>query len=179
SLLRCLLAQCGSTVPIRAPGSKSLMKSATKERLFWWATVPALIAVIATLAVLQYRWSAQVSAATRAQMQANLRTSLMGFRTDLAKELGALCIEVRSATANADGLRPADLSQPIRHWQQTAAHPALVAQVYLWRNSGKAPLLRVDSGRSQLEEVSWPSDFDPLRSRLQEMSSPGGPKHHH
>src|SRR5262245_56687302 len=131
------------------------MKSATKERLFWWAVVPALVAVLATLAVLQYRWSAQVSASTRAQMQDNLHRSLVGFRLDLARELSAVCVEIRSATANVDVLRPADLSQPIKHWQQTAAHPALVAQVYLWRNSGDAGLLRLDTVRDQVEPAKW------------------------
>lgn len=147
------------------------MKSVTKERLFWWATVPALVAVLATLAVLQYRWSAQVSAATREQMQTNLQTSLMLFRQDLARELGAICLEVRSGAAGAEGLRPADFSQAVKHWQQTTPHPALVEQVYLWRNSDNASLLRVDTSRDQLEAVSWPADFDRLKQRLQEMVS--------
>src|SRR5262249_46595357 len=117
------------------------MKSATKERFFWWVAGPALVAVLATLAVLQYRWTRQVSAATRAQMQSNVNTSLTLFRQDMARELGAVCLEIRSNTAGAETLRAADLSQAIKHWQQTAAHPALVVQVYVWRNSDKASLL--------------------------------------
>src|SRR5262249_40504368 len=139
------------------------MKSATKERFFWWVAVPALVAVLATLAVLQYRWSAKVSDATRDQMQSNLNTSLRLFRQDLARELGAVCLEIRSGTAGAEGLRSEDFSQAIKHWQQTAAHPGLVAQVYVWRNSDTGSLLRLDTSRDQLEASSWPSDFDRLK----------------
>jgi signal transduction histidine kinase len=148
------------------------MKSATKERFFWWVLVPALVAVLATLAVLQYRWSAQVSAATRAQMQSNVNTSLTLFRQDMSRELGAVCLEIRSSTAGVETLRPADLSQAIKHWQQTAAHPALVAQVYVWRDSDKASLLHLDTSRDQLESVDWPSDFDRLKQRLKDMVPP-------
>lgn len=150
----------------------SIMRSTGKERLFWWVSVPALAAVLIALAVLQYRWSEQVSAATRAQMQSGLQTSMMGFRQDLARELGAVCLELRSAAGESGSVRPAEFRQQFRHWQQTAAHPALVEQVYLWRNSGRdAPLLRLDPAHDQLESSSWPSGFDPLRQRLEETSS--------
>jgi len=148
------------------------MKPATKERLFWWVAVPALVAVLATLAVLQYRGSAQVSALTKAQMQSSLQSSLGLFRQDFSRELGAVCLEIRSGAAGPEGLRPADFSQAVKHWQQTAAHPALVAQVYIWSNSNNATLFRLDTSRDQLEETSWPAGFDRLKERLQEMDSP-------
>src|SRR5690349_25163816 len=68
----------------------------TKDRLLRWVAVPALAAVLVGLAMLQYRWSGQVSDATRAQMLGNLRVSLTGFRQDFARELGAVAVEVRS-----------------------------------------------------------------------------------
>lgn len=150
------------------------MKSMTKDRLFWWVAVPVLATVLAALAVLQYRWSEQVSAANRAQMQSGLQTSLMGFRLDLARELGAACVELRTAAGDSGSMRPADFNQQFRHWQQTAPHPALVQQVYLWRNSGAgdAPLLRLDLDRNQVETASWPQDFGRLQHALQMSSFP-------
>jgi signal transduction histidine kinase len=148
------------------------MKSMTKERLFWWLAVPVLAAVLAALAVLQYRWSEQVSAATRAQMQSGLLTSVMGFRQDLAREFGAVCLELRTAAGDSGRVRPADFNQQFRHWQQTAAHPALVQEVYLWQNSGNgdAPLLRLDLDHNQVETASWPLDFERLRQHVLEIS---------
>jgi len=76
------------------------MKSAMKERLLMWVAVPALAAVWFVLAVMQYKWSGQVSAATKAQMESSLQMSLLGFRLDFTRELGAVCLEVKSARMN-------------------------------------------------------------------------------
>src|SRR5690349_9255516 len=68
-----------------------------KQRLLLWLAVPVMAAVLVVLAIVQYRWSGQVSDATRAQMQASLQSSLMGFRMDMARELGAMCLELKAA----------------------------------------------------------------------------------
>jgi signal transduction histidine kinase len=142
------------------------MQPLKKERLFWWVTVPALVAVLATLAVLQYRWSKQISAATREQMQANLQRSLMGFREDLARELSAVALELRSAAADPANLRAADFSRQFRHWQTTAVHPGMVDQVYVWQPSPKDALLLLDSSHDQLVPAEWPATFDRLHQHL-------------
>ena len=146
------------------------MKSTLQERLFWWVGVPALAVVLVALGGLQYRWSDEVSDATRAQMQSGLHASLMGFRQDLARELGAACMELRP-TANESGrVQPADLSRQFQHWQQTAAHPSLVSQVYMWQSAGdSSPLLRLDPNQGKLERVAWPATFDALRQHLEAM----------
>ncbi len=148
------------------------MKPTNKERLFWWISMPVLGSVLAVLAVMQYRWSEQISAATKAQMQSGLQTAMLGFRQDLARELNAICLELRAAADDSDGLHPAQFSQQLQHWQQTAAHPALVEQVYLWRSTptGDGALLRLDSSRNQLENVAEPAGFDSLRHSLQQIS---------
>jgi signal transduction histidine kinase len=147
------------------------MKSTVQERLFWWVGVPALALVLVALGGLQYRWSGEVSDATRAQMQSGLQASMMGFRQDLARELGAACLELRPTGDDSGKLQPADLSRQFQHWQQTAAHPSLVAQVYVWQNSGaSSPLRRLDPNQSKLESVAWPSGFDPLRQHLETIS---------
>jgi signal transduction histidine kinase len=146
------------------------MKPATKERLFLWGAAPVLAAVLVLLAVLQYHWSGQVSEATRSQMQSNLHIALVGFRQDLARELAATGSEVRSEIGDSSQIDPADWSQQFHQWQTTAAHPTLVAHVYLWRNSGDAKLLRLDTARTQTDTVNWPEGFSHLHQRMQEMS---------
>jgi signal transduction histidine kinase len=152
---------------------KRSMPTMMQQRFFWWLAVPALTAVLIALAILQYRWSSQVSAATRSQMQASLESSLMGFRQDLARELGAVCLELRSAADDSGQVRVAEFSRQFLHWQQTAAHPGLVKQLYLWR-AGQTSLLHVDPTREDLEAAGWPEGWDRLRQRLSEMSLPIG-----
>src|ERR1700674_5830294 len=143
------------------------MKPVIKERLFLWGAAPVLAAVLVLLAVLQYHWSGEVSAATRAQMQSNLHIALMGFRQDLTREFTAACAEVRSEIGDSSRINPADWSQQFRSWQSTAAHPTLVSHVYLWRNAGDAQLLGLDTARAQTESVNWPDSFARLHERLQ------------
>ncbi len=84
-----------------------MIKPQIKERLLRWVAVPALAAVLAGLAVLQYRWSGQVSEATLAQMQSNLHISLMGFRQDFARELGSVAVEIRTVVDGSNAIQPA------------------------------------------------------------------------
>ena len=142
------------------------MQSLKKERVFWWVTVPALVAVLALLAVLQYRMSGQISAATREQMQSNLQTSLMGFRQDLQRELSAVALELRAATGDPTNIHAADLSRQLRHWQSTAMHPGLVEHVYVWERAPKDRLLELDSAHDQMAAIDWPATFDNMHQHL-------------
>src|SRR5215471_2211215 len=142
-----------------------------KDRLLLWLAVPALAAVLAGLAVLQYRWSAQVSEAAGAQMQSNLHISLMGFRQDFARELGSAAMEIRSVVSGSSAVKPVELKEQFHHWQQTTSHPNLVSYIYLWQDPLHEQPLRFDPARDQFEKVEWPAEFDQMKARLLEISS--------
>jgi signal transduction histidine kinase len=146
-----------------------------RERLLRWVAVPALAAVLAGLAVLQYRWSGQVSEATLAQMQSNLHISLMGFRQDFARELGAVAVEIRSIVDGSNTIKPAELKEQFHHWQQTAAHPNLVSHIYLWQDPAHQQPLRFDPGSDQFERAPWPVEFEQMQRRLLEISTANRP----
>lgn len=156
--------------------------------------MPALAGVLVFLAVLQYHWSQQVSDATREQMQSNLQTALTGFRLDLTHELGAACLEVRSAVRESANQNSTQFGERFQHWQQTATHPALVSQIFLWKNNpvqsnhpsqdnqGRLVRLFPVSEHNDKDAVSWPPELQRLQQRLQAMSQPtnrpgnGGPR---
>ncbi|HEY2114943.1 MAG TPA: HAMP domain-containing sensor histidine kinase, partial [Candidatus Angelobacter sp.] len=157
-------------------------KAQAKERLLRWVAIPAMTAVLVGLAVLQYRWSGQVSDATRAQMLANLHTSLMGFRQDFNHELAAAAVEIRTIadTSNAD---PTELNDQFHRLQQTAAHPNLVSHIYLWADPTHQQPLRFDPAAGKFERTAWPSEFDPMQQRLLEITTAhhppaAGPEEH-
>ncbi len=166
------------------------MRFAFKERVFSWATAILLVGILAALGALQYRWSFEVSEAATTRMQASLQASLMDYRQDLARELARVCLDLQEATPGTapDGKR---LAQKLRYWRQTASHPSLVSNVYLWNPPGegasaeifahgkenqaadqpatkKAPLLRLTDDR--LQAAAWPAGFVNLRDRLQAIS---------
>jgi signal transduction histidine kinase len=133
--------------------------------------VPALAAVLVGLAVLQYRWSVQVSDATRAQMLGNLRVSLAGFRQDFGRELGAVAVEVRSAVERAGSMKPADLNEQFHSLRQRTAHPNLVSHIYLWQDPAHQHPVRFDLAANQFERTAWPDEFNQMEQRLLEIGS--------
>ena len=156
-----------------------MSKIEIKEWLFRWIAVPALAAVLATLAVLQYRWSGQISTATRTQIQSNLETSLLGFRQDVGRELASPCLEIKAAMDAQTGTTPLQIKEQFRHWQQTATHLNLVQYIYVWEDPAHQQPLRFDPVRDQLERVVWPDEFGPLQEHLKQasmMMHPPGPR---
>jgi signal transduction histidine kinase len=153
------------------PWLELMAKPEIRERLFRWVAVPALAGVLALLAVLQYQWSGQVSAAAKEQMRSNLQVSLLGFRQDFARELGSAGVEIRSALDASATVNPAQFAEQFQHWQQTATHPNLVEHIYIWQDPEHELPLRFDPGKDQLEHTAWPAQFDALRQHLQEVSA--------
>jgi two-component system, OmpR family, sensor histidine kinase SenX3 len=145
------------------------MRLPSRERLVLTAVVFALAAVLLALALLQYRWSREVSAAASARMQANLQLSMVAFRQDLYRELAAVC-GVFQTTSEMSSVRSAERFE---EWSRTATHPQLVSNVFIWEGAGsrRAQLLHLDPARHRLEASSWPDRFLPLRDRLQAISS--------
>ena len=142
-----------------------------------------MAAVLVGLAVLQYRWSGQVSDATRAQMLANLHMSLMSFRQDFGHELGAVAVEIRTIADSPEASNPKELSEQFHRLQQTAAHPNLVSHIYLWADPTHQQPLRFDPASGQFERTAWPAEFDPMQQRLLEITTAhhppaGGPEAH-
>jgi signal transduction histidine kinase len=142
-----------------------------------------MVAVLAGLAVLQYRWSGQVSDATRAQMLANLHVSLSSFRQDFGRELGAVAVEIRTIADSRNAINPAELNEQFHRLQQAAAHPSLVSHIYLWADPTHQQPLRFDPASGQYERTAWPAEFDPMQQRLLEITTAhhppaGGPEGH-
>ncbi|MGB9121804.1 MAG: histidine kinase dimerization/phospho-acceptor domain-containing protein, partial [Candidatus Angelobacter sp.] len=145
-------------------------KAQARERLLRWVAIPAMAAVLVGLAVLQYRWSGQVSDATRSQMLANLHTSLMSFRQDFGRELGVTANEIRTI-ADISSTNPTELNEQFHRLQQTAAHPNLVSHIYLWADPTHQQPLRFDPANGQFERTAWPAEFDPMEQRLLEITT--------
>ena len=129
-----------------------------------------------------------MSDATREQMLANLHVSLMSFRQDFARELGAVAVEIRTIADSPEAINPAELNEQFHRLQQTAAHPNLVSHIYLWADPTRQQPLRFDPASSRFERTAWPAEFDPMQQRLLEITKAhhppvGGPEahegHHH
>ncbi len=149
------------------------MKPSFKERVLDWGVPLALGCVLVALAVLQYRWSGEISDAASTRMKASLDSAVMNFRQDLSRELGniALNMQVESDGQTLDDRRR--IAQNFARWQQTTSHSGLVANVFLWNGPGKDSdqLLRLIQSENRFEPTKWPASFAKLHIRLDKLSA--------
>ena len=141
------------------------------KNIRWYVLLLGLAAALIILAVLQYRSTRQLSDATSDQMRATLGASLMDLRRGLENELAQIS---RDLQPSLEDRRQDDLQQLARgfaEWQRTAAHPALVSNVFMWRfGEEDSEVLQLDMARGEFMPVEWPAQLAGLRAELQAMS---------
>src|SRR5579863_3254784 len=129
------------------------MKLPFKERVFLSVVIAGLAVVLVALAVLQYHWSQEVSAATSARLQANLDSSMLGWRDDFHRELTSVFapLQVNPMLPLRD--KAAQYTQQYQNWSQSSPHSNLVAHVFLLDAAGTehARLLQLNIANNQLE----------------------------
>src|SRR5579884_2368685 len=106
------------------------MKLPSKERVVSATVVFALATVLIVLAVVQYKWSEDVSQATSARLTANLQASLLNYRQDLYRELGSVALLLQ-AGPDTDAK---DYADRLQQWRRSSRYPTLVSNVYAWEN---------------------------------------------
>ncbi len=148
------------------------MKLPSKSNVLSSAVVLGLAAVLVTLAVLQYRWSGEVSDAASARMKASLQASMTSFRQELFREFSRLCLALQVNPDAAARARWNQYTQQYQSWSRTTAHPGLVAGIFLLEDAAgeHAHLLRLNTSTNQFEATEWPSNFERLPERLTAVS---------
>ena len=135
------------------------------------ALVVVLAAVLVLLAVLQYRWSLEISRAEQTRIAASLNNSVNEFRQAFYREL----VQVSTAFSNEPEAGGEDFwlgfAERYRDWTRTAARPDLVARVFVMRTDKPhaSGLLRLDpSNEGSLDPVAWPPELASLKHMIEE-----------
>src|ERR1035438_4758613 len=138
------------------------------------ALVAALATVLVLLAVLQYRWSLEISRAERTRIEASLNTSVNQFRQEFYRELTQVSTAFHSdPTAEPDDFW-SSYAERYQDWARTTTHPDLVPNVFVWQAGGRLRQLRPADG--EFEPVDWPASLAGLRGRVEdELRQPPGP----
>jgi signal transduction histidine kinase len=129
----------------------------------------ALLVLLPTLAVMQYRWVGQVSQADRERMQTHVRNAAMQFREALDGEIAraVLNLQVGAATAR-DGFSDR-YTDRYDAWLATSAHPQIVANVFLIDADGAQVQLRHWNQTTHVfEPAEWPDVLRPWQSQFQQ-----------
>ena len=125
----------------------------------------ALLVLLPTLAVLQYRWVGQVSAAEQERMQRNLRIAAIQFRDTFDAEVGRAFLALQAGPNTArDGGSEQYLDRR-EAWLDTAEFPDIVANVFIVDAQADAPRVRrFEPGTNSFVEVPWPASLEGWQS---------------
>jgi signal transduction histidine kinase len=153
------------------------MKFWKQKTWLMWLLVATMLVLLPLLAVLQYRWLGEVSAAEHERMQANLKTSAEQFCSDFDRELTVIYTQIQNL-AESDLQQPAnataDLLSPVfaarySHWATGNPKAKLISGVYRIGNDANGKLavavFNPDSWTFQLSD--WPEKLMPLRQRFE------------
>jgi signal transduction histidine kinase len=125
----------------------------------------ALLVLLPALAVLQYRWVGQVSVAERERMQRNLRNAAGQFRDTFEGELSRALFSLAVGPATAREGTSEQYSSRYDTWVNTAAHPQVVADIYLvdTETADELRLRRWNLETHTFDPTAWPGSLERLQ----------------
>ena len=150
----------------------------SKRSVVELAAILGMVAVVCTLAVLQYRWTGEISRSEQQRLKANLTTGVRGFDQEFSYDFERLC-----ETFEIDPeVPPASLENRILRqqidWERIASRPALVARVDIWKlEEGHGSFESFEAGEAGGEasgkrfvEAAWPERLGSLLPYLERQA---------
>jgi signal transduction histidine kinase len=137
----------------------------TFKTLLELTAVAAMIAVVFVLALLQYRWTGEISRTEQDRLKAALATSVRNFSQEFSYDFQRLCeameIDPEASPSDFEALTV----RQYQNWSKASAHPQLVADLYMWRTDDRrGPYLEhLDRRSNRFEQISWPAGLESLR----------------
>jgi signal transduction histidine kinase/type II secretory pathway pseudopilin PulG len=144
------------------------LRSFFKQSALSLGVLLALSVTLTLLAALQYRWSGEVSEAERDRLKRSLNAVARQFQREFHRELVRVCATFQTEPGGWSRASINEYIQRYKDWEQTATHPRLVANLFLWKlgGNGNSQLLRLNQASLQFEPAAWPPKFAELRERL-------------
>jgi len=149
------------------------------RRTLWQAAVGGvLVALLAGLGTLQYRWLGEVSTAERDRLRASLRTRATDFSRAFDREITRLYLAFHVESDEFDRDPAGRLSASYARAQQLSSEAGIagiVKDVFLVdaaRGGGPAVPQRLDPERRTLQAVAWPAVFDSWQARAASLLPP-------
>ena len=110
------------------------------RRISWLiVTAAVLLALLATLATLQYRWLGDVSEAERERMRTSLRARASDFAEAFDAELTRTYVAFHVDADRLDADAAGAIADAFARWQASTSAPAIVKAIYLFDGAGDGP----------------------------------------
>src|SRR5262249_50392866 len=129
-------------------------------------SVGLLLILLPVLAVFQYRWIGEVSAAERDRLESSLRVASDRFAADFDGEFSRLAGIFQIRDGFPETATPA--TERFQTWSETNAYPQVVRGIYLLKSrpEGHAEFYKVDLAAHELQPGPLPNEFEGIRDRF-------------
>jgi len=128
--------------------------------------VGLLLILLPALAIVQYRWIGEVSAAERERLESSVRAASDGFASDFGSDLArtATAFQIREGFPEDGG----GVLQRYQAWLESASYPRLIRSIDLIRTSPETTpdFYKLDMRSGSLESAPLPPEFANLRERF-------------
>ena len=146
------------------------MKLFSGSRVFSCTVVLLMTAVLVTLAVLQYRWSNQVSRSTSERMEVDLESTLMRLRDDFYRDIAGYSFSLQINPEAGALQRQKEYARQYQAWRHTAPYPSVIANVFLMQQDSSGAL-RLDAASQKFQPANLPERYDRLWNHLLQISA--------
>jgi hypothetical protein len=142
-----------------------------------------MVALLAIVAVLQYRWTAQVTDATDARIGSDIQSLMMDWHYDFYRELSAICAALQVGPDSGAHDNWQDYLQRYGVWSRNTnpqgsfesvnSRANFVENIYIWETSRtrNPRLFRLNAQTNKIESDSIPAKLESLLTRLEQRSS--------
>lgn len=140
----------------------------TRRSLIELGVIVATMTVVSVLAVLQFRWTGEISRTEQQRLKSALATGVRNFTDEFSFDFQQLCARFEVDPEPPAATLEARLARQYESWQRTSTRAGLVAGVDLWRAEGPhGPSLQsLDSSGGRFREIAWPARLSGLRDLL-------------
>ena len=149
---------------------------------FWPLMLSGLVVLLAVLALLQFRWTNEATAASEMRIAAELESLMMKWHGDLYGEFSAICTAMQVGPDSGARDTWNDYLERYVEWNSALPpetlpnvyrNPDLIQNVYIWdTNLDTQPqLFRLNTDTKKIESVPVPDNLQILLSRLRAHST--------
>ena len=141
-----------------------------------WLFVAGLFVLCGVLGVLQYGWIGEVSEAARDRLRGSLQASLNRISFDFGVEIATAARALLPVDAALDSAAmETEMAARYAQWKTTARHGQMFRQIAIAEPRNKVLVLRsLNLDQATFETSVWPSDWAPMKARLESMLTAEG-----
>jgi signal transduction histidine kinase len=135
------------------------------------AAILGMVAVVCTLAVLQYRWTGEISRSEQQRLKANLTTSVRGFDQEFSYDFERLCEAFETGPEVPQANLESRIVRQQSDWERIASRPALLAAIDVWKlEEGHGSFESFEANGKRFVGASWPERLSSLRPYLERQA---------